>query len=265
MKGFKKLNLLLLLLPINMVILVCASQAIPNKSYCGSIKIQQPLINQNSSSLVSQLFLCKSKKLYFRTSIGLFKIQSINYTNKLIIISHTSSSPTSHFVSPSRLSAGFPPPPASNSLILLNCSNRSSDVTLTPCDNVTLAIYRKQEAQEVSSCSVIDDTDQKLDPKQMGCTRYSRVYAAAGGGGEFELGTTISFDIPDHVPDPCNECEKPYGNCGVGLRCACHPKKCRDKVISAAALRPYGVYLVFFIVFLRLLEFWTDFFYTVCN
>ncbi|KAL2536232.1 uncharacterized protein Fot_17623 [Forsythia ovata] len=38
--------------------------------------------------------------------------------------------------------------------------------------------------------------------------------------------SSICFDIPDHVPNPCEECKKPDGNCGAGLRCICHPKEC---------------------------------------
>ncbi|KAL2536154.1 uncharacterized protein Fot_17545 [Forsythia ovata] len=52
--------------------------------------------------------------------------------------------------------------------------------------------------------------------------------------------SSICFDIPDHVPNPCEECKKPDGNCGAGLRCICHPKECKDKVISVGAVpNPY--------------------------
>ena len=42
----------------------------------------------------------------------------------------------------------------------------------------------------------------------------------------YEFGTRILFDIPNNAPNICSECEKPNGNCGVGLRCICHPKEC---------------------------------------
>ncbi|CAJ1956092.1 unnamed protein product [Sphenostylis stenocarpa] len=40
------------------------------------------------------------------------------------------------------------------------------------------------------------------------------------------LGTWMSFDVPNHVEDLCKECEKPNGDCGVGLKCLCHAKEC---------------------------------------
>ncbi|EYU36094.1 hypothetical protein MIMGU_mgv1a016196mg [Erythranthe guttata] len=124
------------------------------------------------------MLICKSGKLYFRTTVGgLLRVSSIDYTHKHLTISHTSSS-------------------FSN-----NKSNYNNNI------NVRGLI-------------------------------------------EQQLGTRISFDIPDHVPNPCNECEKPYGNCGAGLRCVCHPKQCRDKVISGGAVvKPCcDMLLVLFIV-----------------
>lgn len=284
MKWFKKCKPLQLLLLMNILFSASVSDEIPEK-YCGDIRIQEPFfLHQNSSysPLLSQTILCKSHKLYFRTSIGLFQINSIDYNNKLIIVSHTSCSPTSNFVSPHHLSAGFPPPPTSNSLILFNCSNRSSETPLVPCNNTMLSGFcGSTSTKKMSSCSVIDDDVEKrrFDPKQMDCTHYSRVYTSSSE--KIELGTRICFDIPDHVPNPCDQCEKSDGNCGVGLRCACHPKKCsefnsflwrssvnhnnvillflfffaEDKV-RGAALRPCGnifvclVFLVVVVVFL---------------
>lgn len=255
MKCFKKCKPLQLLLLMNILFSASVSEEIPEK-YCGDIRIQEPFfLHQNSSHspLLSQTILCKSHKLYFRTSIGLFQINSIDYNNKLIIVSHTSCSPTSNFVSPHHLSAGFPPPPTSNSLILFNCSNRSLESPLVPCNNTMLSGFCGSTS--TNSCSVIDDDveNRRFDPKQMDCTHYSRIYTSSSE--KVELGKRICFDIPDHVPNPCDECEKSDGNCGVGLRCACHPKKCKDKV-RGAALRPCGnifVCLVFLVVVVVLL------------
>lgn len=56
------------------------------------------------------------------------------------------------------------------------------------------------------------------------CTHYTRTHRTSDG--RFEIGTRMSFDIPNHVPNPCDECRKPNGNCGVGLRCICHLNDC---------------------------------------
>lgn len=82
-------------------------------------------------------------------------------------------------------------------------------------------------------------------PKDLNSLRYNRVYrnpsVAEKLGEGYELGTRISFDVPDHVPNICDECQKPHGNCGVGLRCVCHPQECKDKVTSnGETIDPFG-------------------------
>ncbi|CAK8576326.1 unnamed protein product [Lathyrus sativus] len=42
----------------------------------------------------------------------------------------------------------------------------------------------------------------------------------------------ISVNIPNHVPEICKGCQEPNGSCNAGLNCLCHPKECKDKVIS---------------------------------
>lgn len=237
MQRLKKLLLLQLLFLLKM--LFAASQEV---RYCGGIRIEAPPFHQNfssSSSLLSHMILCKSEKLYFKTSIGLFQVSSIDYTDKHLTVSHTSCSSTSNFVSPHHLSAGFPLPSRPNSLVLFNCSNLSSKLsTYSPCNNTRLSgcfssSYHKQElAKGLYSCAVVDEVEKlgsSFNPKQMNCTHYTRVYKSAQG---FELGTRVSFDIPDHVPNPCDECERPNGNCGVGLRCVCHPMKCSEFIFA---------------------------------
>ncbi|KAF5727513.1 hypothetical protein HS088_TW22G01206 [Tripterygium wilfordii] len=99
-----------------------------------------------------------------------------------------------------------------------------------------------------SSCVLVPDADkihQSFHPRDLNCTHYSRVYRRfleEDNYTGYELGTRISFDIPDHTPEICKDCDKPNGNCGIGLRCICHPKECRDKVISiGGSINPFGL------------------------
>ncbi|KAK6144260.1 hypothetical protein DH2020_021080 [Rehmannia glutinosa] len=260
MQGLKKLNLLQFIFLLNTF--ECISQKTPlSYCICGGIQIKPPFFNQNpsNSSLLSHMILCKSDNLYFRTTIGLFQISSIDYENKLLTISHNYCSPTSSFISPHHLSAGFSPLSSPNSLILMNCSNRSSKMSIFPCNNTRLSGCASESAKGLSSCSVIDDVtklEKGFHPKEMNCSHYIRVYRSSTEN--YESGTRINFDIPDHVPNFCNECEKRDGNCGAGLRCVCHPKKCKDKVISVGAvLKPWGnifFYLVLFILMMGLFQ-----------
>lgn len=212
---------------------------------CGQIPIQQPFSNniqtsnQYSTPLNHMLF-CKSQKLYFRTSLGLFPISSINYTTKLLTISHPySCSKSINFVSPILLSAGFPTPPRPNSLLLFDCSNSKNKISPV-LRNYTCS----QACGDTSNCLLVDNIE-KLDkgfhPIDLNCSHYIRVYRKYSSNDDdddddefkgFELGTRISFDIPDHVPNVCNECEKPNGNCGVGLRCICHAKECSKSPLN---------------------------------
>ncbi|KAM7502235.1 hypothetical protein LguiB_001139 [Lonicera macranthoides] len=241
-----------LLLTLNLFFPTYFSHQIP-LTFCGKIPIQTPFSLQNSSQTLplNQMVLCKSHKLYFRTSIGLFPISSIDNKAKHLTISHKSFSSSSRFISPSNLSAGFPIPPIPNSLFLLNCSNerkiRTSSTFLRNCPLGGEGNLRG------FSCLVVDDVgklDMGFHPGDLNCSHYRRVYRKHGlieeKEDEFELGTRISFDVPGHVPNPCDECEKANGNCGVGLKCICHPQECRDKVISMGAkMEPMGSKILF--------------------
>lgn len=88
----------------------------------------------------------------------------------------------------------------------------------------------------------LEELQNGIDPKALNCSGSRWVYKknATNNGTEsedfrgYELGTRISFDIPDHVPNLCNECERPNGNCGVGLKCICHPRECSKCTISTS-------------------------------
>ncbi|KAG2674494.1 hypothetical protein I3843_13G123600 [Carya illinoinensis] len=234
-------------------------------SFCGKIQIQYPFLNNSNStesSLLHRMIQCKSQKLYFRTSVGLFPVSSINYTRKFLTITHRHCSSSEHYVSPLLLSAGFPPPPPPmlNSLLLFNCSNKAHPFSpvIRNCTRLPASCGSSSKVQKLeqkpgvphSSCLLVHDLEKLgvgFSPKDFNCSHYSHLHRSLSGENyeEYhELGTRISFDIPDHVPNPCNECEKPNGNCGVGLRCICHPNECKDKVISmGGSLDTFGIVL----------------------
>ncbi|KAF9597117.1 hypothetical protein IFM89_015946 [Coptis chinensis] len=248
MQTLKNINLLYILYS-------CLSVAQPTPiSFCGEVEIQTPFSLQNStqSSPLSRILICKSQKLYFRTTLGLLQVSSIDYKAKTLTISHSYCSSSLHFISPSLLSAGFPSPPQSNSVLFFNCSSQKALMSpfLQNCTTFhgckALSEFKEQKQNEPSTCWMINDTEKvetDFDPKDLNCSHYKRVYrdSASSFSEGYKLGTIISFDIPDHVPNVCDECNKAKGNCGVGLRCICHPKDCRDKVISrGVSLEPFG-------------------------
>lgn len=241
MQNGKNLHLLKsLILILNLFFTTTTS--IAQESFCGKIRIQPPFLN-STKSLLHRMIQCKSQKLYFRTSLGLFPVSSINYTTKFLTISHRRScSSSAHYVSPLLLSAGFPSPPLPNSLLLFNCSNKTHPISPFIKNCSFFHECGAFSSQAPRSCLLVDDlenVDVGFDPKHLNCSHYSHIHRSLAEG--YELGTRVSFDIPDHVPNPCDECEKPNGNCGAGLRCICHPKECKNKVISLGrSVDPFG-------------------------
>lgn len=139
----RKIHLLLLLQSLIFFIIFSPSTQNPQEEeesyYCGKIKIRDPflsLISKNQSSIAANLITCRSGKLYFKSSIGLFHVSSIDYATKTLILSHSS------------------------------------------------------------------------------------------GREKVRLGARVSMEVEGHLPDLCSACERPDGNCGVALRCLCHPKEC---------------------------------------
>lgn len=205
----------------------CISQHNQTK-YCGEI------INKtSSSSLLNSMTLCRSHKLYFRTSLGLFKVTSIDYNTRTIIIAHSSSSSSSlQFVSPLDVTAGFPSPPESASLLLFNCSTKRRNIK--PISS-HLQNCREQNSSKPYECLVVEDVHEGFHPSHLNCSNYMwvhKAYSDVSNYGGYKLGTRISFDIPDHVPDLCKECKKPHGNCGAGLKCLCHSKECSKCILN---------------------------------
>ncbi|KAF8009527.1 hypothetical protein BT93_J0512 [Corymbia citriodora subsp. variegata] len=275
MKPLERLHLLVVLL-LHHFLHLCIAERAPG-TLCGKTQIDPPFSNLNSTqaSPLSRMILCRSQMPYFRTSLGLFPISSIDYADKLLTISHQPScSSQSHLFFPSILTAGFPSPPHPNSLLLLNCIDTKLPIMSTPIPNCTdfhtcqaLPETPGQSPKPLDSCLLVHDLEKLetgIDPKVLNCSgsrwvyknnaTYNRTESEDNKG--YELGTRISFDIPDHAPNLCNECEKPNGNCGVGLRCICHPRECRDRVISGggASSKSFGSVLFCFLA-LRLVLF----------
>ncbi|XP_061355089.1 uncharacterized protein LOC133299624 [Gastrolobium bilobum] len=247
MKPFKKLHVISLLV-FNFIL----GSSIPQHNhtkYCGNIRTQTPFLNPNSSipSLLGSITLCISQNLYFRTSLGLFEISSLDYNGRLLTITHSSCS-SLQYVSPLAVTAGFPSPPEPNSLVLFNCSKRRDPISpfmqscrdFYKCGGAASSSSSIQEHEKYPySCLVVEDlqkVEKGFHPEQLNCSHYSWVHRSSSDGGNngYKLGTRISIEVSKFVPDICKGCETPNGTCGAGLKCLCHAKECKDKVISKA-------------------------------
>ncbi|KAL5976415.1 hypothetical protein ACLOJK_020746 [Asimina triloba] len=174
-----------------------------------------------------------------------------NYEAQTFTVYHPSCSSSHRFISPSLLTAGFPPPPKPNSL-LFNCYRRENPMPsfLQNCSYSQRCGAQKRDLERPSFSCLLADDSEKLElgfhPKDLNCSHYRRVLRSSSSPsfGVFEGGTRVSFGIPDHIPNACDECSKPNGNCGIGLRCICHPKECKidfylhisdDSILSAGS------------------------------
>ncbi|KAF2578991.1 hypothetical protein F2Q70_00011531 [Brassica cretica] len=106
-----------------------------------------------------------------------------------------------------------------------------------------------QQEQETHHCSKINTTNLFLSPfsnqsivaANLITCRSGRLYFKTSVGlfhgrekKVKKLGTRVSLEVEGHLPDLCIACERPDGNCGVALRCLCHPKECKNKVVNYA-------------------------------
>jgi len=118
----------------------------------------------------------------------------------------------------------------------------------------------KQKLGKASSCLLVNDLanlDKGFHPRDLNCSSYSGVYSnspVVDNLKAYEFGTRISFDVPDHVPNICEECEKPNGHCGVGLRCICHPKECSKYSLLLQNLAIDSLSFFFLVLFLHVVH-----------
>ncbi|XP_047172880.1 uncharacterized protein LOC124840799 [Vigna umbellata] len=244
MKPFKKPQILHSLLLFNIMLL--GSSIENDANYCQNIRKQTPFFLNPNSSILDNIVLCISQNLYFRTSLGLFHVSSLDNNGRFLTITHSSCS-SLQYVSPTAVTAGFPSPPEPNSLVLFNCSSRRHPIlpTMQNCRNLYTCGGAEENKNYLHPCLVVEDLrkfDKDFHPLLLNCSHFSWVHRRTSDGGHdqgFKVGTRISVDIP-RVPEICQGCEKPNGSCGAGLNCLCHPKECKDKVISKAVIKSTG-------------------------
>ncbi|XP_031402917.1 uncharacterized protein LOC116212439 isoform X2 [Punica granatum] len=124
-----------------------------------------------------------------------------------------------------------PSNPNTSLLLLFNCSLRIPESSSLAQD-CSLIRAADEEAQYL--CSYMGDIKKPgiwpNSRKALNCSNYRSVYINSMD--EYKLATRMSVHIPDHVPNLCDQCKNPGGHCGVGLKCICHPKECKEQLIS---------------------------------
>uniref|UniRef100_A0A7N0ZVN2 Uncharacterized protein n=1 Tax=Kalanchoe fedtschenkoi TaxID=63787 RepID=A0A7N0ZVN2_KALFE len=216
------------------------------------------LLHSNSSTdtstaLLTSMILCRSGKLYFRTSIGLFAISSVDYASRtLTVLLHddddlASCSKSASFIPPALLSAGLPSPPQPNSLLLFNCTKTNPhqphhpvSYSIRNCSGSHSCRHLDAFHGAVHPCLEIEDIEKLgngFHPGDLNCSHYKTVHRATSMPVEYHSGIKVSVEI-DHKPDLCQDCRKPDGRCGVALKCFCHIEQCVDKVVAGSGSAP---------------------------
>lgn len=122
--------------------------------------------------------------------------------------------------------AGQAPSSRNSSLLLLfNCSAWSPH-------NSSVArgcrLFHVADEEDRYTCLFADDIKNPgtgFDVrKALNCSNHLWVYRNSTDENGPEK--RMFLDIPDHVPNICDQCKKPDRHCGLGLRCICHPKEC---------------------------------------
>ncbi|KAH9295941.1 hypothetical protein KI387_039529, partial [Taxus chinensis] len=194
-----------------------------------------------------------AQKLHLRTSSGLFEVQGLDYNTQTMIISDPSMSTCSslnpithqHFSVDSLL----PPTPnntillfdcplaiASSGLCNLNLPRFSSEFCHKRCEQGVMD-HEQGSSSSLACCATDFERLGKRSLGELQCKFYANVYGGMEGS-KWGYGIRLSFSLPDHIPDNtlCDECYKLNGDCGIGLKCICHPQQCENVVLSRATV-----------------------------
>ncbi|GLJ49918.1 hypothetical protein SUGI_1061300 [Cryptomeria japonica] len=229
-------------------------------AYCGNIPLQHPFGSTQGCGAFpyKQMLQCdhKAQKVNLRTTYGLFEVQGIDYKTQTMTISDPSMSTCSslnpithqHFSMDSVL-----PPTPHNTILLLNCPLALASSGL--CKNISqiltaslpgflseschkhcgVGLKEPEQGSYSSSSLPCCATDfERLGNRSLGelqCKHYVNVYGGVEGS-KWGYGIRLSFNLPDQIPDVrlCDECDKQDGNCGIGIKCICHPHECGNVV-----------------------------------
>lgn len=225
-------------------------------SSCGNISVKHPFISEEGCGGAfpyTQLLQCNGEKLHLRTMSGLFQVQEINYEAKTMAISDPSMS-TCSSLNPIADHLSFSadsllPPTPHNTILLLNCSQKYSDLCKNTSSVDCQALYescpafdglREQVRSSSSSLGCCATDFQRLGNhslKELQCSHYTSVYRKEDNDAVAAYGVRLSFSIPDGGLDLrlCDECQRPDGDCGIALRCICYPNECKHQVLAGRA------------------------------
>lgn len=220
------------------------------RNFCNNILIKYPFSIDDGCGAPQfrhMLNCSNAAGLFFVTPSGSYKIQTIDYARKSLVVFDPSMStcsilqPHHDFIMTDIQSATIPPSP-DTIFVLLNCSvdspvlnhyrylcfnfsGHSCDELYTTCTSFKL--FHMLSNSTPPCCFTTYDTVRYMSMNILDCTHYTSVYNvdALGGVGPLDwlYGIKLSYSLPD---SGCDHCTKSGGTCGFdvetqGFTCIC--------------------------------------------
>ncbi|XP_073027715.1 uncharacterized protein [Primulina eburnea] len=242
---FVKFNLWILIIFPNFLIKVCCLC----RTICNNIPINYPfgIDDGCGAAQFRHMLNCSATDLFFLTPSGSYKIQTIDYNKKSIVIFDPAMStcsilqPHHDFVMTDIQSAMIPPSP-DTVFVLMNCSVDSPvlnhyrslcfNFSGHTCDELyggctSFRLFHLLSNGTPPCCFTTYGTIKYMSMNILDCSHYTSVYNVDGLAGVVPLdwlyGIKLSYSMPD---SGCDHCAKSGGSCGFdveteGFSCIC--------------------------------------------
>lgn len=222
--------------------------SLPCRSFCGTIPVKYPFgVDEGCGAPQYKGMLNCSTDLFFLTPSGNYKVQSIDYDKKTMVVYDPAMSTCSilqphHDFLMSDIQSAMIPPASDTVFVLLNCSidspvlnhykslcfnfsGHSCDELYSACTSFKL--FHLLSNSSPPCCFTGYDTVKYMSMNILDCSHYTSVYDTDGLKGigplDWSYGIKLSYAIPD---TGCERCTRSGGTCGFdtqteGTLCIC--------------------------------------------
>ncbi|WJX96326.1 hypothetical protein P8452_77549 [Trifolium repens] len=221
----------------------------PCKTSCGIIPINYPFALEDGCGAPQfrNMFNCTFTELFFQTPSGPYKVQSIDYNKKTMVLYDPSMSTCSilqphHEFIMTDIQSAIIPPSQDTVFVLLNCSIDSPVLNHYKylcfnfeghtCDELyggcnAFRVFHLMTNSSPPCCFTNYNTVKFMSMNILDCTHYTSVFNSdklkGVGPLDWVYGIKLSFSVPDIG---CESCKQSGGTCGFdtdteGLLCLC--------------------------------------------
>ncbi|KAL3505564.1 hypothetical protein ACH5RR_030946 [Cinchona calisaya] len=243
-------NFLVTFLVLTLLVAALHEQVVSScRSFCNSIPINYPFGIEDGcgSPQFRHMLNCSSTDLFFQTPSGNYKVQSIDYQKKNMVIFDPAMSTCSilqphHDFVMSDIQSAIIPPSDDTIFVLMNCSvdspvlNHYKSLCFNfaghSCDELygactSFKLFHLLSNSSPPCCFTGYNTVNFMSMNILDCTHYTSVYNTDNLKGvgplDWLYGMRLSYSVPD---TGCERCTKSGGTCGFdveteGMLCIC--------------------------------------------